>query len=380
VVSEGVGVKLIKSKDIAQTFYVKWNLADLENDVKRFRLPLEQLKLREFDAELGNRLYRRLLMPALGEVPEGTPLVIIPDGILALLPFEALVTGGKPVWKSGKCGEYPEGLTYLGDVYPISYYQSITAMTLVRTLGKQQKPSDKTLAIVDPVFSLEDDRVKKVSAEKRRTLMNKITGERLMSVKTQLNGLEFHRLPLTAQLGESLKKVDPEKTDLFGGFEARKSVLLERDLTPYRSIVFATHGYFGTDLPSIQEPVLIMTLLDQPEGQDGFLRLTEVMSLKINCDIVALTACQSGLGKQISGEGIMGMGRAFQYAGAKSVLMSLWSVAESSSVDLVTSFFKHLREGKNKMEALKLAREEIRKAGYDHPFFWAPFILVGEGD
>jgi CHAT domain-containing protein len=74
----------------------------------------------------------------------------------------------------------------------------------------------------------------------------------------------------------------------------------------------------------------------------------------------------------------MGMGRAFQYAGAKTVLMSLWSVAESSSVNLVESFFKHLKEGKNKLEALRLARKEIRKAGYDHPFFWAPFILVGE--
>ena len=74
----------------------------------------------------------------------------------------------------------------------------------------------------------------------------------------------------------------------------------------------------------------------------------------------------------------MGMGRAFQYAGAKSVLMSLWSVADRSLVMLADSFFKHLREGKNKQEALKLAEEEIRKAGYDHPFFWGPFILVGE--
>ena len=72
--------------------------------------------------------------------------------------------------------------------------------------------------------------------------------------------------------------------------------------------------------------------------------------------------------------------RGLRPTGAKSVLMSLWNVAESSSVDLVTSFFKHLREGKNKLEALKLARDEIRKAGYDHPFFWAPFILVGEVD
>ena len=104
-----------------------------------------------------------------------------------------------------------------------------------------------------------------------------------------------------------------------------------------------------------------MTLLDQPKGQDGFLRLSEVMGLKLNCDIAALTACQTGLGRHISGEGTMGMGRAFQYAGAKSVLMSLWSVSETASVNLVESFFKHLKEGKNKLESLKLARDEIRK-------------------
>ena len=122
----------------------------------------------------------------------------------------------------------------------------------------------------------------------------------------------------------------------------------------------------------------MLTLVNQPEGQDGFLRQSEVMGLKMNSDVVALTACQSGLGKRISGEGTMGMGRAFQYAGAKSVLMSLWSVAQNSSVQLTDSFFRHLKEGKSKLEALKLARGEIRKAGYDHPFFWAPFILVGE--
>ena len=102
------------------------------------------------------------------------------------------------------------------------------------------------------------------------------------------------------------------------------------------------------------------------------------MGLKMNADIVALTACQTGLGKVISGEGTMGMGRAFQYAGARSVLMSLWSVAEKSSVQMVESFFRHVKEGKSKLEALRLARKEIREAGYDHPFFWAPFILVGE--
>jgi CHAT domain-containing protein len=160
--------------------------------------------------------------------------------------------------------------------------------------------------------------------------------------------------------------------------EASKSLLFNKPLDNFGSMIFATHGYFGKELPGIMEPVLVLTLVDQPEGQDGFLRLSEVMGLKIDADMVALTACQTGLGRRISGEGTMGMGRAFQHAGAKSVLMSLWSVSETSSVKLVESFFRNLKEGKPKLEALRLARKEIRDQGYDHPFFWAPFILVGE--
>jgi CHAT domain-containing protein len=232
--------------------------------------------------------------------------------------------------------------------------------------------------IVDPVFSPDDSRAKKAASEKKLALLNKITRDRLMAIQTELNGMKFEPLPLTAQLGKSLKDAEPVRTDLFQGMAAQKSVLLQRDLTLYRSVVFGTRGYFGKDIPTIQEPVLILTLPGQPEGQDGFLRMTEVMGLNMNADIVALTACQTGLGRQISGEGTMGMGRAFQYAGAKSVLMSLWSVSETASVNLVESFFRHMKEGKNKLEALRLAREEGRKAGYDHPFFWAPFILVGE--
>ena len=148
------------------------------------------------------------------------------------------------------------------------------------------------------------------------------------------------------------------------------------ELDRYGRIVFATHGFFSRQCPHFREPILVLTLV--PVGTDGFLRMSEVMGLKINSDVVALTACQTGLGKHVSGEGTMGMGRAFQYAGARAVLMSLWSVSEEASVQLVEAFFKHLKEGKSKLDAMKLAREKVRKDGYDHPFFWAPFILVGE--
>jgi CHAT domain-containing protein len=106
--------------------------------------------------------------------------------------------------------------------------------------------------------------------------------------------------------------------------------------------------------------------------------MTEVMGLNMNADIVALTACQTGLGKRTAGEGTMGMGRAFQYAGAKSVLMSLRSVSEVASVNMMKSFFRGLKDGKSKSEALSPARAELRNKGFDHPFFRAGFVLVGE--
>jgi CHAT domain-containing protein len=230
---------------------------------------------------------------------------------------------------------------------------------------------------VDPIFGEDDERIQKIEKDKRKRLLDSLPRQLMNSIKTE-TGITFPRLPLTGQLGKFVKKSNPDVTDLYEGLAANKNALFQRDLLTYRSMLFATHGHLGSDLPGIQEPVLVLTLVDQPPGQDGFLRLTEIMGLKLNCDIAALTACKSGAGKHISGEGVMGIGRAFQYAGARSVLMSLWNVAETSSVMLIESFFKHLDAGKNKLEALNLARDEIRKQGYDHPYYWAPFILVGE--
>ncbi|MBU0580034.1 MAG: CHAT domain-containing protein, partial [Candidatus Margulisbacteria bacterium] len=111
---------------------------------------------------------------------------------------------------------------------------------------------------------------------------------------------------------------------------------------------------------------------------DGFLTMGEVMNMKLGAEIAVLSACKTGLGETVSGEGIMGMGRAFQYAGAKSVLMSLWSVEAASTNMMTEKFFEVLKQGKSNSEALKEARAYIRSQGYEHPFFWAPFILVGD--
>ena len=192
------------------------------------------------------------------------------------------------------------------------------------------------------------------------------------------SGLFLPRLPQTGDLAEDLEQIN-NSSEVMLGFDATKRKFLEEvapRLTDFKHIVFATHGFYGGGEGINTEPVLCLTLI--PEGTDGFLSMSEVMGLKMNADLVALTACQSGLGKKVPGEGILGMGRAFQYAGARSVLMSLWSVGATASTRLVETFYKHIMEGKDKLTALTLARKEIRKNGFDHPYFWAGLILAGE--
>ena len=192
----------------------------------------------------------------------------------------------------------------------------------------------------------------------------------------------LNRLDATAKLPEQLRRLYGE-IGVLTGLAASEPQVKHSLPRPYRYQVLATHGILNGQVPYIQEPALVLSQVVSPASQEadptpGFLTLTEVMNLKLNTELVALTACSTGVGEQVTGEGVMGLGRAFQYAGARGVLMSLWNVDEVSTVWLIERFFGYLQQGKNTLEALRLARAEVRQAGYEHPFFWAPFILVGE--
>jgi tetratricopeptide (TPR) repeat protein len=381
VSSEGVGVILIRDKAVSKSFYLDIKLTDLERDVMRFREPFEKLRLKDYNPELAKSLYDKLLRPALVDVPKGTPLTIIPDGILAMLPFEALVTEGSATWnKSANGFDYPEGLTFLGDEHPIGYYQSVTALTLARTIANKEKPKDSLLVVADPVFNMKDQRAQQASETRLSQKEKEYNIQRMTTIEDTAGPL-FPQLPETGKLAESLSKMYETNCLSITGIKADKLDFISKiapKIDQFGSVVFATHGVMGNQVPGIMEPFLALTMV--PPGMDGFLKMSDILSLKMNSDIVALTACQTGLGKDVSGEGVMSMGRAFQYAGARSVLMSLWSVADVSSVRLTESFFQHRKSGRSKLESLKLARAEIRKQGFEHPFFWAPFILVGEAN
>ncbi len=378
VLGEGVGAILIKGTSVVEASYREWKSDDLERTLVKFLASFHEGRLEQYDPELGQSIYHKLMQHLVEKVPPGIPIIIIPDGILSVLPFEGLTIGGKVTWVRKGTFPSPEGLTYLGDAHPVSYSQSITALARTRSFPRGQSRDDRSLVFADPVFSYEDARCQAVPSCASQTA-GAGTGKEPMSLPSRLD-VSFPRIRLTGELGEYLKELDPKGTTLFLGMKATKSELYRSLHEDYRYVVFATHGYYGSEIRGVFEPIIVLTTVNQPQAEDGFIRMTEVMGLKFGADLVALTACQTGLGKFLPGEGVMSMGRAFQYAGSRTVLMSLWSVAEQSSVQLVSHFFKELRNGRSKAQALMLARKEVRKQGFDHPFFWAPFILVGEVD
>jgi len=389
VTDGGVLVYLTKGKKLVKGLFKPVGREELDRLVRAFREPLEivpgkddpLVKLKSFDLAVGKKLSDILLKDILSDLPKDAPVVIVPDDSLGIVPFEMLVLNDSGrIVDSGDELPYVDGADFFVDRNPVSYYQSITALTLSRTLGTKKSPEDRLLVVADPVFSHFDARAPELTT----TRLAAVGGDfnvSLMSVieDSSGGGLTIKRLPLTGELANDLYDMFGESSEMYTGLDASKKTVVKElapDLTDYGKIVFATHGFFSKDCPHFKEPVLILSLM--PRGTDGFLRMSEVMGLKLNSDIVALTACQTGLGKHVSGEGTMGMGRAFQYAGARAVLMTLWSVSEDSSVQLVETFFEQLKGGKDKLEAMRLAREAIRDEGFDHPFFWAPFIIVGE--
>ena len=127
----------------------------------------------------------------------------------------------------------------------------------------------------------------------------------------------------------------------------------------------------------IEEPFILLGQVENEKKDDGFLTLSEVLGMELNAEAVVLSACVTGKGKMIEGEGISNFARAFQHAGARSVVVSLWGVASKQAVEYMKKYYGYLKSGKGKAVALRLARNDI-KAKNPNPFFWAVFILHGE--
>lgn len=346
-------------------------------------------------AAAASAFYQTAVAPAASVVGEKR-LLIVADGALSYLPFEALVT-------SAEGADYGS-LPYLINRNEIVYAPSASVIAAV----KQQAGAGgggggrDVLLVADPVFNAADTRARgaqavpgagEVEAASARDLalasaVNDLTeknAEKNDAPNTEpaaaVGGAQIARLPGTraeAQGIAQLARGAGRGADLWLDLDASEANIEARDLKRYRVVHVATHGILDAERP--QFTGLVLSLVGNKDD-DGFLRTDEVFNLRLGSPLVMLSACETGLGKEKRGEGVIGLTRAFMYAGAPTVGVSLWSVADRSTADLMTDFYRRLlaKDGVSPTAALRDARRAmIAGKKYSAPFFWAPFVLVGD--
>ncbi len=296
------------------------------------------------------QLYQKLLQPLEPHLSSAHKLIIVPDGALAYLPFETLA--GEP-----KRGAAPE---YLIERFAISYAPSASALAALRALRQNNPPEAKGLiAFGDPVYGKGDSATANGAATER--------------------GYDFRRLPYTrTEVNEIAALFPPAERRLFLGADAQEANVKAEPLSQYRYVHFAAHALIDEERPA-RSGIVLSVAADSKE--DGALQMSEVMRLKLNADLVTLSACRTGLGQLLKGEGMIGLTRAFLYAGSESVVVSLWNVNDIATATLMKEFYKNLRQGLAKDEALRQAKLELirgRQQAWRHPYYWAAFVLVGD--
>jgi CHAT domain-containing protein len=192
--------------------------------------------------------------------------------------------------------------------------------------------------------------------------------------------LVIPRLPFTRQEATRLLALAPKNSSFAAiDFQASRATVLTTDLSQYRFVHFATHGVLDSERPDLSS--LLLSMVDaQGNPQDGFLRANDIYNLKLPSELVVLSACQTGLGKEIKGEGLVGLTRGFMYAGAARVVVSLWSVNDKATADLMTRFYeKMMKQGERPAAALRGAQVEMwKQKQWQSPYYWAAFTMQGE--
>jgi CHAT domain-containing protein len=308
-------------------------------------------------------LSRMLLGPAASQL-DGKRLLIVADGALQYLPFGALPAPHSP---------HPAPLI---TEHEIVHLPSASTLAVLRRELAGRKPAAKAVAVLaDPVFSADDARVKS-GAE---TQAGEEAAPNLTRAINDVRG-ELSRLLLTRDEAEAILSVTP-RADGLGAldFRANRATATSDELSRYRIVHFATHSLLDSEHPELSGVVLSL-VDDRGQPQDGFLRLHEIFNLRLPAELVVLSACQTGLGKEVKGEGLVGLTRGFMYAGAARVVASLWQVHDAATAELMKRFYRRmLKDGMRPAAALRAAQIEMwKKPQWQSPFYWGGFTLQGE--
>ncbi|PSR53067.1 hypothetical protein AHMF7605_05765 [Adhaeribacter arboris] len=324
----------------------------------------------------------KILLPSL--LPKSIQqLLIIPDGELTTLPFEALLTQNHK----------KRANSYLMHQYTISYAYS--ARLLFERLTQPDENSGKQLLALAPVFAdsgtnaMVDTNysllVQNSDSTVRKSIVSSVRKNQAESNPNDItrgwlrNGQYVSPLLASIREVESIalrfqQRGNTAKVYLYN--QAREEQLKSGEVENYNYLHLATHGFVNESYPELSGLLLAQ---DSTAQEDGILYMGEIYNLRLKAELVTLSACETGLGKLASGEGIIGLTRAFLYAGARNMVVSFWKVPDESTAELMENFYAALLSGKDKAQALQIAKRKMAKQRkYHPPFYWAPFVLVGK--
>ncbi|MEG4806085.1 CHAT domain-containing protein [Microcoleus sp. F8-D3] len=344
---------------------------DIEKAARNFRDAVTNPRYRNIPdrvAEANNTLSQIILQPVAAQLAQKR-LLIVGDGILNYLPFAALSIPETP-------GKNRNPLIV---DHEIVLLPSASTLGILRQNYNDRQPPTRTLAMLaDPVFSADDRRVK--------TQSNSANPQAIESVNLGLsrssrdNNVQLSRLKFTRQEAQIIQALVPANSRTASlDFAASRAAATSHNLSQYKIIHFATHGLANSTNPELSG--IILSLVDEKGNPlNGFLRLTDIFNLKLAADLVVLSACQTGMGQIVEGEGMVGLTRGFMYAGTQRVVVSLWSVDDEGTATLMSSFYQGmLQKGLTPAAALRAAQLEMwKQEKWRSPYYWAAFTLQGE--
>ncbi len=359
--------------------------AEIEAAVRQFRRILTHRRASPQRVQTAANALCEILISPIASQLDKQRLLIVADSALQYIPFAALSLSSR---------SYQPLIVE----HEIINLPSASTVAFMRQETANRQPAPRALTIIaDPVFSVDDERVGKrqSNSQPRRQGGNsepniaqptqtpsKLPVEAQQISRAASNaGINWTRLPGTRQEAEAILALLPqnETSSYVLDFDASRERATSPELAQYRIIHFATHGFVHSSAPELSG--IVMSLVNsQGDPENGFLRLHDIFNLNLPADLVVLSACQTGLGEAIRGEGVMGLTRGLMYAGAQRVVTSFWNVDDSATANLMVTFYQGmLQQNLTPSAALRQAQLKMwRDQEFSRPYYWAAFSLQGE--
>lgn len=319
--------------------------------------------------KLGLELSRILLRPLEAHLKNKKRLLISAEGNLCFIPFSAL-----PLTETQQVKRL-----FLMEKYETASVPSSSTIALIRQKEEKKGKLGRILVLADPVFDAKDERLSKFTSASDVAAN---TNNKIDSTKKQVRGsrrdLTFTRLISAKREASSISKIFSNSVDELIGLDANKQNFMSLNLSQYNFIHLSTHSFADTEQPELS--TIILSLVNKyGQEQDGFLTVGDIVNLKVPVELITLSSCQTALGKEKRGEGVVGLARAFFYVGAKRVISTLWSVNDEATSELMIRFYRNIRKGLTPALALRQAQlEMLRLSMYKSPYYWAGFQIQGE--